>query len=297
MAPRTFLGVVACLLLALTHSYGELKLGSADRITDLKTQLPGTAWKVPPNGKLRPGLTAMLTFTDKTVGPAGYRYEVNTANSFTLFFNHGDKQVFRLSPDGRRLKFTFKNGDYAYDLVVAQDVSLFAIPLPGTTWKANGKIRPGLGGLLAFTPMTVESAGYRYEVNSPDSFTLFFNHGDTQVFRLSPDHHHLNFTFKNEEFTYDLAFTGPPDLSAFAIPLAGTKWKAAPNAPLRPGLVDTLTFTEGTIGPAGYLFLVNGADALTLYFDYGDNQPMSLQGGRRLAFEWKGKSYAYDLLP
>ena len=171
--------------------------------------------------------------------------------------------------------------------------------LEGTVWKGapNAPLRPGLGGMLMFTDKTVESAGYRYEAKSRDSFTLFFNHGDKQEFRLAPDGKHLKFNFKNKNYTYDLISTGGPSGSVFKIPLAGTKWKAVPNKPLRPGLVETLGFTEKTVGPAAYLYYVNSPDKLTLYFDYGDSQPLTLSpDGKRLSFAWKGGGYAYEIV-
>jgi hypothetical protein len=170
--------------------------------------------------------------------------------------------------------------------------------LEGTVWKGapNAPLRPGLGGLLMFTDKTVESAGYRYEAKSRDTFTLFFNHGDKQEFRLAPDGKHLKFSFKNKNYAYDLISTGGPLGSEFRVKLAGTTWQALPNKPLRPGLVQSLAFTERTVGPAAYLYYVNNTENLTLYFDYGDAQPMVLSpDGKRLSFVWKGGSYVYEI--
>ena len=91
--------------------------GNSPAITDLKTGLPGTRWKAVPAHPLRGGLVGVLTFNENTVGPAGYRYEVNRHdNTVRIFFNHGDTQLILLTNDGRRLRFTFGSKDYVYEL-------------------------------------------------------------------------------------------------------------------------------------------------------------------------------------
>lgn len=89
----------------------------ASTIEDLKTQLAGTSWKAVSAKPLRPGLAPVLTFTDATVAPAGYRYDVNTPNSLTIHFNHGDTQLMLLAPDGHHLKLVFQGHNYTYQLV------------------------------------------------------------------------------------------------------------------------------------------------------------------------------------
>lgn len=87
-------------------------------ITDLKTQLAGTRWQATPENRRRAGLAAILTFSEQTVGPAGYRYEVNRHDgTVRIFFNHGDTQLMLLTHDGERLGFTFAGKDYAYELI------------------------------------------------------------------------------------------------------------------------------------------------------------------------------------
>lgn len=85
-------------------------------ISDLRTQLIGTSRKAA-SGKPRPGLAAILTFTEANVHPAGYAYKVNANDSLTVSFNHGDTQLMLLDPDGKRLKFVFRNREYIYRLV------------------------------------------------------------------------------------------------------------------------------------------------------------------------------------
>ena len=89
----------------------------ASTIEDLKTQLAGTSWKATSTKPLRPGLAPILTFTDTTVAPAGYRYDVNAANSLTIHFNHGDTQLMLLASDGHHLKLVFQGHNYTYQLV------------------------------------------------------------------------------------------------------------------------------------------------------------------------------------
>ena len=105
--------LIICMLAFVSLALGEPAKSS---ITDLRTQLTGTSWKAA-NGKPRPGLAPVLTFTDTTVQPAGYAYRVNADDSLTVSFNHGDTQLMLLAPDGKRLKFVFRNREYVYHLV------------------------------------------------------------------------------------------------------------------------------------------------------------------------------------
>ena len=85
-------------------------------VKDLRKQLVGTMWKAAPSTPLRGGLAASLTFTEKSVEPGGYRYEVESHNSVTVIFTGGDKQVMALAPDGKHLKLTYGKTDFVYEL-------------------------------------------------------------------------------------------------------------------------------------------------------------------------------------
>ena len=80
---------------------------------DLSAQLVGFTWRA--IGHTRPGLAATLTFSKDTVAPAGYKYEVNAADSLTIHFNHGDTQLVVMSPGGKRLTAIFKDQKYEYE--------------------------------------------------------------------------------------------------------------------------------------------------------------------------------------
>ena len=85
-------------------------------VKDLRKQLAGTMWKAVPSSPLRGGLAASLTFTEKSVEPGGYKYEVESHNSVTITFTGGDKQVMALAPDGKHLKLTYGKTDFVYEL-------------------------------------------------------------------------------------------------------------------------------------------------------------------------------------
>lgn len=82
-------------------------------VRDLKRQLNGTKWKLLPNAPVRGGLTANLSFNDKTAEPGGYQYEA-THSSVTVIFNRGGREVLELMPDGKHLRFA--KGPAAYEL-------------------------------------------------------------------------------------------------------------------------------------------------------------------------------------
>jgi len=84
---------------------------------DFRKQFVGTQWKADPKFGLHPGLKDTLSFTEKSVEPYGYSYESNAKNSVTIIFNKGGRQSMTLTPDGKRLEFTFRNKEHAYDLV------------------------------------------------------------------------------------------------------------------------------------------------------------------------------------
>jgi hypothetical protein len=112
--------IIICLCALVSTSFGELPEKGRHvlkAIEDLKTQLAGTTWKAVPSKPLRGGLAVALTFTDATVQPAGYHYEVNAHNSLTVKFNHGDTQLMLLDPDGKHLKFDHNEKHYVYELV------------------------------------------------------------------------------------------------------------------------------------------------------------------------------------
>jgi hypothetical protein len=208
MHPRNVVTVLVCLCvwLVAAPSRGALSGGlGRERISNFKTQLAGTVWKAP-MGALRPGLGGMLMFTSTNVESAGYKYEVNTQNSLTLFFNHGDKQVFRLPPDGQHLSLSFKNKTYTYDLYAVGDAADQSNKLAGTTWKVSTKaVRPGLFDTLKFTATTVGPSAYLYSADGADALTVYFDYGDNQPMKVSPDGKRLSFTWKGQEFAYELA--------------------------------------------------------------------------------------------
>lgn len=85
-------------------------------VKDFNKQLKGTTWKAVPSAPLRGGLAASLTFSEKTVEPGGYHYDIESHNSLTITFTGGDKQVVTLAPDGKRLKLTLGKTEYVYEL-------------------------------------------------------------------------------------------------------------------------------------------------------------------------------------
>jgi hypothetical protein len=79
--------------------------------------------------------------------------------------------------------------------------------------------------------------------------------------------------------------------------LVGTNWKTDPNTPRRPGLPETLTFTDSTIEPNGHRYEVNSHNTLTVIFPKGDKQPMTLtKDGRRLEFTRGGTEHVYEFV-
>jgi hypothetical protein len=180
-----------------------------ERLTDFRTQIVGTTWKVGPGQSQRPGLAAELTFSSEQVEPEGYRYQTKTGNSLTVFFNHGDSQAMNLSADGKHLKFTFRQKQYSYELVAEDDKDdgKLRAQLAGSKWNAvpMTPTRPGLAGVLSFTEETVGPAGYKYDVNAEDSITIHFNHGDTQLMVLSGEGNRLTAIFKDQKYEYERA--------------------------------------------------------------------------------------------
>jgi hypothetical protein len=199
MNTNTALSVVACLLSLASTSFSEQP---EKPITDLKMQLAESSWRAVPISQTRPGLTANLTFSDETVAPAGYRYDVSASGRVTIHFNHGDTQAMELAPDGRHLQFTFRQTEFTYELIEGSDVRK---ELSGTLWKAINHLRPGLAANLTFSEDAIAPAGYRYDVNASDSITVHFNHGDTQLMLLAPDRKHFKFIFGKENYEYELA--------------------------------------------------------------------------------------------
>jgi hypothetical protein len=209
--------VISCLLAMGSACLGEppnhghltgLLAKHEKPIEDLRTQLAGTNWKAVPAEPLRGGLAPILTFTAAAVAPAGYRYEAASSDAVTIYFSHGDTQVMKLSPDGRHLQFNFQQHDFAYELLEKdQKPGLdLGTELAGTAWRALPihHLRPGLAATLTFTKETVAPAGYAYGVNSPDSITIHFNHGDTQLMLLETDGRRLKFVFKGQDYEYEL---------------------------------------------------------------------------------------------
>jgi len=213
MNTNAFVTMIGCLLTFISASLGESPNDSAltpreEPISDLRTEIAGTNWKAVPTNPLRGGLAPILTFTESGVEPAGYRYEVDSDDSVTIFFNHGDSQVMDLSPDGHQLKFTFKNQEFVYEILKqAENPGLnLKTQLAGTTWAVlpHALIRPGLAATQMFAGETVGPQGYQYTVNSSNSITIHFNHGDAQLMLLAPNGNRLQFIFKNQNYEYEL---------------------------------------------------------------------------------------------
>ncbi len=169
----------------------------------LRGRLMGTSWKASPVQPLRGGLAPILTFTEETLAPAGYKYEINDANGVTVYFKRGDTQDMQLSPDGKRLTFTFAEKAYAYELL--DTAGKLKLQLDGTSWTAvpEQPLRGGLSKVLTFTDDTVGPAGYKYDVNSQDSITIHFLRGDTQLMILSDNGKQLTFIFDGKTYTYE----------------------------------------------------------------------------------------------
>jgi hypothetical protein len=178
-------------------------------IEDLRTDLDGSNWQAVAPQSLRPGLAPILTFTAASVAPEGYHYDVNSANTLTVHFDHGDTQQMRLTPDGRFLSVVFHEHMFVYQLLPQPDDAGLDLQteLAGTKWNAlpGHHLRPGLPATLTFAADTVAPAGYHYDVNSSDSLTIHFNHGDTQLMLLGADGKRLKFLFKNQGYEYRLA--------------------------------------------------------------------------------------------
>jgi hypothetical protein len=88
-----------------------------EAIKDLRKQLVGTTWKCVPGVPPRPGLEAVITFTDTTVEPSGYKYEVSRFNTVTITFSRGGTQVATLVNKGTRLLMPLDGKEYAYELL------------------------------------------------------------------------------------------------------------------------------------------------------------------------------------
>jgi len=86
-------------------------------IKDLRKQLGGTTWKSVAGMSLRPGLAETLSFTEKTVEPGDYKYEVDRFNTVIITFKFGDKQVMTLTKGGTRMQLTHGANEHAYELV------------------------------------------------------------------------------------------------------------------------------------------------------------------------------------
>lgn len=203
MTTKIAVAMIVSLSAIISASFAELR-DQGDDSGRLRKQLAGTSWKATPSQPLRGGLAPVLTFTEETVAPAGYRYDVNANDRITIHFNHGDTQAMLLSPEGQRLTFTFRGNSYAYELI--EETGNLRKQLDGTRWRAvpARPLRGGLAAVLNFTAETVGPAGYRYNVNAENSITIHFNHGDTQLMLLSPNRHRLEFTFQNKNFAYEL---------------------------------------------------------------------------------------------
>jgi len=86
-----------------------------------------------------------------------------------------------------------------------------------------------------------------------------------------------------------------PSITDLEKQLVGTTWKAEPNQPLRGGLGDQLHFTEKTVEPKGYRYIIDSRTVI-IHFNHGDKQEMILSAdGRRLKFIHFEKEYSYEL--
>jgi len=212
--PVLALAAGLCALAATSLAESPADRPAPSPIADLKTQLPGTSWRAEPIQSLRPGLAPIVTFTASTVAPEGYHFEVNADNKLTITFNHGDTQAVQLAPDGTHLQFTFDHHEYSYEMLSSQaehppgsaSIANFPTQFAGSRWKAvpGHPLRLGLSAALTFNASTLTPEGYRYDVNAPDSLTIHFNHGDTQLVLLTPDGKRLQFVFRGHDYFYQL---------------------------------------------------------------------------------------------
>jgi hypothetical protein len=214
MNTKSALSFIGCLFAVLSSALSappDINRSEATRgegrIEDLGAQLAGRTWIALPKNHTRPGLAPALTFTKEIVAPEGYRYKVNSPHSLTIDFNRAGTQNMVLSPDGRHLKFTFKQAEFTYELLeqVEKPELDLATQLAGTSWSAapSDELRPGLAPALTFTQETVAPEGYKYDLNSGDSITIHFNHGDTQLLILSTDGKRFQCFFKDKSYEYE----------------------------------------------------------------------------------------------
>jgi hypothetical protein len=78
--------------------------------------------------------------------------------------------------------------------------------------------------------------------------------------------------------------------------LAGTLWKVEAGKPIRPGLDESITFTDKVVEPRGYKYEIQG-HTITIVFTGGDRQPMTLSAdGKHLKFSYAKKEYTYELV-
>ena len=96
---------------------GALPRGSAKTVASLREYLLRTKWQSDPKAARRPGLPENLTFTEKTIEPGGQAYEIDSPDTLTITFPKGDKQSMTVKNDGKRLEFTFRGKEHAYEVV------------------------------------------------------------------------------------------------------------------------------------------------------------------------------------
>jgi hypothetical protein len=116
-------------------------------------------------------------------------------------------------------------------------------------------------------------------------------------------------TIAGSEAVFDASFgrrylkvktTAPPTtgITDLRTQLAGTTWKADPAKPKRPGLAETLTFTDKSVEPGGYRYEAEQSTSMTITFARGDKQVMTLaKSGTRLQFSFHDIDGAYELVP
>ncbi|HYF34207.1 MAG TPA: hypothetical protein VD994_02865 [Prosthecobacter sp.] len=79
--------------------------------------------------------------------------------------------------------------------------------------------------------------------------------------------------------------------------LVGTTWKCAPGKPVRGGLGPTFTFTEAGVQPGGFKYEVDRSNTVTITFNQGGTQVMTLtKGGSRLEFSLGATDHVYELV-
>jgi len=83
-------------------------------VKDLRKHISGTKWNAEDPASLRPGLAESLVFTDETVEPGGYRYEVSSSRTLTIVFPGGDRQVMTLTKGGKQLELEFQQRKIVY---------------------------------------------------------------------------------------------------------------------------------------------------------------------------------------